>query len=338
MLTTLRAPNAAFPAAVDRGMPGRDTRDGRESGMDGDQGRWSSDQSERGVIQPAVAISPSETINRHGVSWRGMAAEAVGVTQHGRIESRFRAPLHLLALFESGARSTGDTFVEGLPRSTLRNYKRKLILVPAGHEYADWQETSSLPRVAYFYFDPAALPVDPDLVPADASFAPRLFFEDAALWDTAFKLKTLLDSPRRCDRGYGEALGMVLAHELVRFVLRPRRLERPLRGGLAAWQQRVVLDHIEEHLPEQIPLAAFAQLVRLSSYHFSRAFKQSFGMPPHRFHTHRRIERAKGLLAKRAMSVTEIGMALGFSGTSAFTMSFRKVTGMTPTDYRRSDV
>jgi len=61
-------------------------------------------------------------------------------------------------------------------------------------------------------------------------------------------------------------------------------------------------------------------------------------MPPHRFHTHRRIERAKGLLAKRAMSVTEIGMALGFSGTSAFTMSFRKVTGMTPTDYRRSVV
>jgi AraC family transcriptional regulator len=75
--------------------------------------------------------------------------------------------------------------------------------------------------------------------------------------------------------------------------------------------------------------------VHLSPYHFSRAFKQSFGMPPHRYLTNQRIERAKSLLAARKLSVTEIGLDVGFSETSSFTSAFRKVTGETPTDYRR---
>src|SRR3979411_64922 len=90
----------------------------------------------------------------------------------------------------------------------------------------------------------------------------------------------------------------------------------PARGGLAAWQQRAVVAHIEEHLTEQISLSALAQLVRLSPYHFCRAFKKSFGIPPHRFHTHRRMEHAKALLAKPAASVTDVGIAIVFDGTS----------------------
>jgi len=59
-------------------------------------------------------------------------------------------------------------------------------------------------------------------------------------------------------------------------------------------------------------------------------------MPPHRYLTSRRIERAKALLVKRKLSVTEIGFDVGFSETSSFTSAFRKVTGETPTEYRRS--
>jgi AraC family transcriptional regulator len=81
---------------------------------------------------------------------------------------------------------------------------------------------------------------------------------------------------------------------------------------------------------------SLAQLAQLSPYHFSRAFKQSFGMPPHQYLTSRRIERAKSLLAERKLSVTEIGFDVGFSETSSFIAAFRKVTGETPTEYRRS--
>jgi AraC family transcriptional regulator len=129
---------------------------------------------------------------------------------------------------------------------------------------------------------------------------------------------------------------MVLAHELVRLNAGAPRVEAQVRGGLAAWQQRTVVTYIEEHLAEHIPLAALAQLVRLSPYYFCRAFKQSFGLPPHRYHNDRRIELAKALLAKPASTVTDVGLAIGFSETSSFTAAFRKATGLTPTGYRRS--
>jgi AraC family transcriptional regulator len=288
------------------------------------------------AITPGIEFSPAEIVRRRAVTWDGMAAEVVHATRRCRIECRFRAPVHMLVLFEAGERSDGFTFVEGLPRSTLRDYKRKLIFVPAGHEFYDWQEPRSLARAAHFYFDPAALPVEPDLSIADMSFAPRLFFEDAALWDAAIKLKALIEGPREADRLYREAIGNVLAHELVRFNLGSRRARTPVRGGLATWQQRAVAAYIEDHLAQQISLSTLAQLVRLSPFHFGRAFKQSFGVPPHRFHTHRRVEHAKSLLANPTVSVTDIGATLGFSATSSFTSTFRKVTGLTPTAYQRS--
>ena len=109
----------------------------------------------------------------------------------------------------------------------------------------------------------------------------------------------------------------------------------PARGGLVGWQQRTVTAYIEEHLAEQIPLATLARLVRLSPDYFCRAFKQSFGEPPHRYHNARRIEQAKMLLGEPAPSVTEIGLRLGFSDTSSFSTAFRKAIGLTPTAYHR---
>src|SRR5215468_11029258 len=69
-------------------------------------------------------------------------------------------------------------------------------------------------RIVYFYFDPAKMPIDPR-AGADTPLAPRLFFEDKALWETAVKLGKLIES-RSEDRHYCEALGVVLAYELVR--------------------------------------------------------------------------------------------------------------------------
>jgi len=166
--------------------------------------------------------------------------------------------------------------------------------------------------------------------------SPRLFFEDPTLWNTAIKLNRLVQNSGSESSLYIHALGTVLAHELVRLNVGAPRLESSLRGGLAAWQQRTVADYIEEHLADQISLSTLAQLARLSPYYFCRAFKQSFGMPPHRYHNNRRMEHAKMLLARHASSVTDVGMTLGFSETSSFTASFHRATGLTPTAYRRS--
>ena len=163
-----------------------------------------------------------------------------------------------------------------------------------------------------------------------------MYFENAAVSDTARKLISSFDSANEDNHVYREALGIVLAHELGSLGSTKAPVQTLIRGGLAAWQQRVAATYIEEHLAEQISLKTLARLVRLSPYHFCRAFKQSFGLPPNRYHTSRRIELAKVLLAKPAASVTEVGFTLGFSQTSSFSAAFRRATGFTPTSYHRS--
>jgi AraC family transcriptional regulator len=288
------------------------------------------------TAHPVVQIAPSQAVSRRSAAWPGMAGEIVQATRRGRIHFRFCAPVHMLAMYERSVRREGGTLVQGLPKSTLCDCSRKLIFVPAGHEYHDWQEPRTLSRVVFFYFDPARLAGSPELNFAGTSFAPRLFFEDRALWDTALKLRTLIERGGSDHRRYVEALGIVLLHELAQFNTERDCAVARVHGGLAAWQRRKAVDYIEEHLAESISLAALAQLVRLSPNHFCRAFSQSFGMPPQRYHTRQRIERAKTLLAERRRSVTEVGLAVGYSEASAFSAAFRRVSGLTPSSYCRS--
>jgi AraC family transcriptional regulator len=326
-----RLPQAVVPRSTGRRAVPR-----HEERVDRHQSRQPYHRAAADLVDPLVQISPSDSVKRRTAIWPGMAAEIVQATRHDRIETRFRSHVHLLAVYERGIRHQGETFIGGLPRSTLRNVGRKLVFVPAGCEYHDWQEPHILSRVAYFYFDPARLSVDPELSTSNIPLAPRLFFENAALWDTALKLTTLIESADAGNRLYLEALGVVLAHDLVRSNAGMRRVEPKVRGGLAAWQQRTLAAYIEDHLAEPISLATLAQLVRLSPFYFCRAFKHSFGVPPHRYHAIRRIERAKSLLAMPDPSVTDIGFTVGFGQTSSFSAAFRRACGMTPTAYHRS--
>jgi len=81
-------------------------------------------------------------------------------------------PISAAEAARGGARSDGFTCVEGLPQSALRNYRRKLVFMPSGHKYYDWQQPSSLTRAAYFYFDPAVLLLESGPGRAEPSLAP----------------------------------------------------------------------------------------------------------------------------------------------------------------------
>jgi AraC-like DNA-binding protein len=267
---------------------------------------------------------------------RSIKVELVQPVSRNRIEFRYRGASHLILAYAQGVRLGGETFVDGISQSTLGELTRKLTLVPAGHNYFEWHQLQTPARLLYVYFDPAELDRQSGLAQSRRPLNPRLFFEDASLWGTVEKLKSLVVGAGPDSLRYFEALGAVLMHELLRLSDGTGHSEVPTRGGLAAWQRRGVALYIEEHVCEPISLAALARLVRLSPYHFSRAFKQSFGMPPHRYHTSRRIERAKIMLETHALSVTEIGLRLGFNETSSFTTTFRKLTGFTPSRYHRS--
>jgi AraC family transcriptional regulator len=106
-------------------------------------------------------------------------------------------------------------------------------------------------------------------------------------------------------------------------------------GGLNGWQLRRVTDFMTEHVAQDLALDQLAALVNLSAKHFARAFRQSTGLPPHRWLIERRVERAKAMLVTAEVSLAEIALACGFADQSHFTAAFRKSVGATPGGYRR---
>jgi AraC family transcriptional regulator len=284
------------------------------------------------VVNPTVKITAAESIERSGTGCRWWFSESVRVPIGCKIEFHFQGPLHLLALYNEGTRRDGETWIDDLPSSRLRSLTHKLTFVPAGCTYREWHESGASTRVTFLYLDPAALQMSDD---SEGAFQPRIYFEDSLVWETASKLKNTIEGGQSKSMPYLEALSGVLAHELSRVNDEVVRTPQVNRGGLASWQKRAVVSYVEEHLGKQISLAKLAEITRLSHHHFCRAFKQSFGIPPHQYQVQRRMEVAKLLLANRTRSVTDIALSLGYAQTSSFSSSFRKTTGWTPTVYRR---
>jgi AraC family transcriptional regulator len=287
-------------------------------------------------VSPSVEIWPHDSIKRRTAKWPGVSAEIVQVTRLGTVSIRFQGPVHLVAAHDHGVRRAGKTILEGVAQSSLQQLKRRLTVVPAGCKYTEWYDPHVLPRITYIYLDPSYGSDGGQNGVSRVTLAPRLFFQDPILWDTVSKLNALIDTSDIADRLYLEAVGGVLVHELMRSNDGVQSPAIRQRGGLAAWQEHILVEYIEEHLDELPALAMLAALVHLSPHHLCRAFKQTLGQPPCRYHGLRRIERAKLLLADTGLTVTEIALMLGFSETSSFTTAFRRTTGLAPTDYRRS--
>jgi AraC family transcriptional regulator len=281
-----------------------------------------------------LRITPPDIFRHQNTNWDGIQVDTVQLLRREPFQSEFKGTSHLLIMVEHAERDDGETVIEGLPRSSRREFHRQLIFVPAGVRFFGWQKPRTL-EITYFYIDPRSPLLNPEPRFAETDFKPRLFFFDRDLWDTLQRLKAEAMNPAGASRQYVEALSIVLAHDLLRLNDGDPAAAQRSRGGLAAWQQKKVTRYIEEHVAEDISLSELAQLANLSSYHFSRAFKESVGVPPHRYLASRRIEKAKNLLADHELSVTKIGLALGYSETSSFTTSFRKHAGITPTAYRR---
>ncbi len=132
---------------------------------------------------------------------------------------------------------------------------------------------------------------------------------------------------------YADSLANLLAVQLLREHSTHRLPpEKQYVNGLTNKKLGQVLDLIESNLAEDLSLKILANVVGLSEYHFLRMFKQSTGYTPHQYVINQRIERAKELLKKTDMSITEIAYLLGFSTPAHFTHHFRRKTGVTPSE------
>jgi AraC-like DNA-binding protein len=147
----------------------------------------------------------------------------------------------------------------------------------------------------------------------------------------------LIDEHRQ-PSAYGPVMARLILHELLVTVVRD--YARTTHGGatdttfLSAPIQRAV-EWIQAHMEEELPsIDDMAEQVGLSESHFRRRFHEETGFSPLEYVTRQRVQRAKELLHDERLSITRLAFGLGFQSSGYFAQVFRKMTGMTPSDYR----
>jgi AraC family transcriptional regulator len=205
----------------------------------------------------------------------------------------------------------------------------------------------SVPQIYWQWEQPAEslhITLAPDLlakVAADSSVSGveldhRLIFTDPTILHISHLFKSEVQNGGLAGRLYTESLANVLAVHLLRnysgLSIQPTLEDAPL----SQVQLRQIKDFIEEHLSEELTIVKMAAVVHMSQFHFARVFKTTVGIPPHRYVSQRRMERAKILLSVSRLSVAEVAYRVGFDNKSHFIAQFRKATGTTPKAYRDS--
>lgn len=108
------------------------------------------------------------------------------------------------------------------------------------------------------------------------------------------------------------------------------------RGRLAPWQMQRAKEFLSANLHGDVTLTSVATQCNLSVSHFSHAFRRSFGRPPHRWLIERRVEAVRDLLLNSRLTLAEIANKCGFADQPALNRSFKRVSGMSPGEWRRS--
>lgn len=96
----------------------------------------------------------------------------------------------------------------------------------------------------------------------------------------------------------------------------------------------LIQQYVEKHLHTDVTLEEMAEVVHYHPNYFSKYFKRHFGMPPLKYISRKKMERAKLLLRTTNQSVKEIALAAGFEDANYFSKTFRREVGYSPTEYR----
>ena len=110
---------------------------------------------------------------------------------------------------------------------------------------------------------------------------------------------------------------------------------QPTMGGLPPKTLLRAIERLRSDSDADVSLAALASDAGLSRFHFCRAFKESTGLSPHAWLRQHRLEQAMKMLRDTDSSVVSVAAALGYSSQTAFAAAFRRLTGETPSDWRR---
>jgi AraC-like DNA-binding protein len=100
---------------------------------------------------------------------------------------------------------------------------------------------------------------------------------------------------------------------------------------------RLLREYLEGHYRSNVSLDNIVALSGMSAYHLIRVFRKEVGLPPHAYLEQVRINRARQFL-RDGSSITEVALMTGFTDQSHFSRHFKKMTGVTPGQYRNTAI
>jgi AraC family transcriptional regulator len=281
-----------------------------------------------------LPFAPAAASDRLG--WVGL--EAARCRAEPAFERHVPALTHHRLVFVARPPEALDLRYDGVTRH-LPPPAGSIMLVPAGSPVR--ARSSGCKDQLFIFLDPGliarvaaeAFDLDPARVavpPLDGLDLPPL---RAAMGAVAAELTASAPGGRLA----AESLATVLAVQLLRQVLAPRRAARGRDGALPQGKLRTVVDYIEAHLETGLTLEQLAATAHLSAYRFARQFTAATGMPPHQYVIARRVARAQPLLHPDGdLSLAEIAARVGFSDHSQFSHHFKRLVGVTPRQFRLS--
>jgi AraC family transcriptional regulator len=107
------------------------------------------------------------------------------------------------------------------------------------------------------------------------------------------------------------------------------------RVSLSGRKLRRVLSYIEDHITRDLSLRELASLAGLGASQFKKVFRESVGLPVHRYVMERRVERAKSLLCGSHLPIAQVAAEAGFAHQSHLARLMRRITGVSPQQFRR---
>jgi AraC-like DNA-binding protein len=192
----------------------------------------------------------------------------------------------------------------------------------------------------FFYLPRAAL----NAIADDAS-APRIgdldcrlaaAVNDATIAGLGGTILPALSHPQQANRLFVDHVSLAVGVHVASTYGGMRPVARPVRGGLAPWQERRTKEILCANLDGGVSLKDVARECRLSVSHFSRAFRRSMGVAPHNWLLMHRVEVAKEKLRYSRLSLSEVALACGFADQSHLTRVFTRIAGVSPGAWRRA--
>jgi AraC family transcriptional regulator len=164
----------------------------------------------------------------------------------------------------------------------------------------------------------------------ELQYEPGVGISDETMKHLGLSLMPAFRAPDQANRLFMDYVTLAFASHTAKQYGGSRTLSKPLKGGLAPWQERLSKELITNNLAGAISLSEIAKTCGLSVGHFSRAFRKSTGLAPHAWLLQARVDTAKVMLRDRDASLSAIAHSCGFVDRSHFTRVFTRLVGLSP--------